>query len=178
MQTLWLAFMLIFGIFPDAAPQKENHLVIKEKEITVSGNTSFGKFECTYYVNTINDTLSFSNNFSTDQFQFEIPVGEFACGNFLLNRDFKKTIKAEDYPKAHVKVANLSRRNNRYTCDLYLELVGKKLHFKEFKLVRKGDRLLGNLTLDFALLDLEPPSRLGGLIKVDEELHLFMQLTS
>ena len=178
MQSLGLASIILFGFLLHAEPPKEDHLVIKEKEITVSGNTSFGKFECTYYVNSIKDTLSFTNNFSPDQFHFEIPVGDFACGNFLLNKDFKKTIKAKDYPTAHVKVANLTRKNKHYTCDLYLELVGKKFHFKDFNLVQNGDRLWGNLTLDFELLDLVPPSRLGGLIKVDEELHLFMHLSS
>src|SRR5690554_4211648 len=104
MRILWLSLILLFNF---QAP--DDKLLIYEKEITVSGNTSLGKFDCSYYVNSRKDTLALNN--PGGSFIFEIPVADFSCGNFILNNDFRKTIKAKEYPKAQVKVSNL--RKNR-----------------------------------------------------------------
>src|SRR5690606_29284144 len=125
----------------------------------------------------LKDMLIFENNTSSTSFLFDIPVNEFACGNFLLNNDFRKTIKAKQYPKAQVKVKRLRRGKSLYVCDLYLDIAGKKLTFKDFELTKMDKRLLGNLLLGFDALELEAPYKLGGLVKVDEVLSLSLSLT-
>jgi len=171
MRILWLSLILMFSFQP-----KHERLVIIEKEITVSGNTSLGKFECGYNIRGVKDTLSFVDNKSAEIFSFDIAVSDFACGNFLLNNDFRKTIKAKEYPQAYVKVAKLRKNKNNYSCDLHLELAGKQLLFKDFQLSDSGTELQGNLTLDFETLDLNPPSKLGGLVKVEQMLSLSLSL--
>jgi len=156
-------------------PEKER-LVIQEKEITVSGNTSLGRFNCTYNATGPKDTLSFVNNRSTDAFLFHINVAEFGCGNPLLNNDFKKTIKAKEYPQARVIVTNIQKVNEGYRCDLHLEIAGKRLLFKDFILHKQADRLTGGLDLHFDALELAPPRKFGGLIKVDEILSLSLSM--
>lgn len=172
MRILWLLIVLLFNFQP-----KHERLVILEKTITVSGTTSLGKFECNYNVDGLKDTLIFENNTSSTSFLFDIPVNEFACGNFLLNNDFRKTIKAKQYPKAQVKVKRLRRGKSLYVCDLYLEIAGKKSTFRDFELTQMDNRLLGNLLLSFDALELEAPSKFGGLVKVDEVLSLSLSLT-
>jgi len=171
MRILWLLLILQFNF-----PPKHDKLVIIEKEITVSGNTSLGKFECDYNVKGLKDTLFFINDKSTDTFFFDIVVSDFTCGNFLLNNDFRRTIKAKEYPQAYVKVVNLRRVKNGYICDLHLDLVGKKLLFKNFQLSSSNGEIRGNLTLDFETLALAPPTKLGGLVKVDQVLSLSLSL--
>lgn len=171
MRILWLSLILLFHFTPET-----ERLVIFEKEITVSGNTSLGKFDCTYEVLGSKDTLSFNGNESHDVFLFDIEVADFGCGNFLLNNDFRKTIKAKTYPQAHVRVSNFKKNSDSYHCDLNLELVGKNLHFKDFKLSDKDGNLVGRLKLDFETLDLVAPSKFGGLIKVEESLLLSLSL--
>lgn len=172
MRILWFSILIISMVL-----NKEELMVINEKSITVKGNTSLGNFECTYNVENLGDTLSFINNITKDQFRFDIPVGEFTCGNFLLNHDFRKTLKSKEYPKAYVKVTNLKKNRKNYTCDLYLDIVGKNLIYPDFKLRDNGTSLNGDLILDFDHLELEPPSKLGGLIKVDELLNLSLSLS-
>src|SRR5690606_36580605 len=98
MPILWLPFAFLLSVYPG-----QEKLVILEKEITVSGNTSLGKFDCIYHVTGLKDTLSFMDNKSKDVFLFDIAVTDFGCGNFLLNNDFRKIIKAKEFPEAHVK---------------------------------------------------------------------------
>src|SRR5690554_520461 len=105
MRILWLLYILL------AFPVTKNDLVIMEREIIVSGTTSIGDFICSYYVNHQQDTLLMDWGASPTDFLFEIPVSEFSCGNFLINNDFRKTIKAKEFPSAQVKVSRL-RKNN------------------------------------------------------------------
>src|SRR5690606_28526678 len=153
MRILWLSLVLLFNFQP-----KHERLVILEKNITVAGTTSLGKFECIYNVEGLKDTLIFENNTSSTSFLFEIPVNDFACGNFLLNNDFRKTIKAKQYPKAQVKVTRLRRGKTLYQCDLFLDIAGKKLIFRDFELTQLDKKLMGNLLLSFDALELEAPN--------------------
>lgn len=171
MRILWFSLILLFNF---QAPH--DGLLIHEKEITVSGNTSLGTFDCSYHAENRKDTLAFIRSNPGDTFLFEIPVADFSCGNFILNNDFRKTIKAKEYPKAQVKVSNLRKRSDGYDCELSLNLAGKDLVFRDFGLADKQGRLVGYLTLDFETLDLDPPSKFGGLIKVDDVLYLSLSL--
>lgn len=172
MRILCLLLLVMFNFYPN----KEERLVIQKKKITVSGNTSLGKFDCTYDEVGLKDTLSFVGNKTRDVFLFDITVADFGCGNLILNNDFRKTIKAKEFPKAHVKVTNLKRSRNSYSCDLYLDIAGKKLFFKDFHLANRDEKLVGQLDLNFDTLNLIPPRKFGGLIKVDEVLSLSLSL--
>lgn len=171
MRILWLLYILL------AFPATKNDLVIMEREIIVSGTTSIGDFICSYYVNHQQDTLLMDWGASPTDFLFEIPVSEFSCGNFLINNDFRKTIKAKEFPSAQVKVSRLRKNNENYTCDLFLDIAGKKMRFEDFNLLNTGDQLWGDLVLSFEDLELVPPRKFGGLVKVDEHLHLSLALT-
>lgn len=167
MRIFCLIFLLAFNFNP-----KNERLVIYEKEITVSGNTTLGKFDCDYRGIGRKDTLSFVNNLSEDAFLFHIDVTAFGCGNPLLNNDFKKTIKAKEFPQARVIVTNLKKIKGGYQCDLHLEIAGKRLFFQDFLLSGEQGQLTGQMNLNFDTLGLVPPKKFGGLIKVDEILSL------
>lgn len=171
MRILCLIFLLAFNF-----NFEKEKLVIHEKEIVVSGNTTLGKFDCAYRGVGLKDTLSFINNRSTDAFLFQIDVTDFGCGNPILNNDFRKTIKAKEFPQARVKVTNLKKAQEGYRCDLHLDIAGNRLFFKDFLLHSEDDKLTGRLDLHFDTLGLVPPKKFGGLIKVDEILSLSLFL--
>lgn len=155
---------------------EEREVVITKKMITVSGQTSVGSFSCDYSKNGLKDTLYFDYNNVKKELLFEIPVHDFSCGNFLLNKDFKKTIKADEFPKAEVRVQNLKSRHGDYTCDLRVKIVGKNLIFKSLPLKTVPNGLTAELLLSFNELELSAPKKFGGLITVQEKLHLEFQL--
>lgn len=171
MRVLLILLLILFN--PDL---KEREVIVTKKVITVSGKTSIGGFNCDYATNGLKDTLYIDYDDSKKELIFDIPVHDFSCGNFLLNRDFRKTIQAEKYPTAKVKVRNLQSNYGHYTCDLSVDLVGKKLDFPALVLKRTPEGVSGSLILSFEELALETPKKMGGLIKVEEELHLEIQL--
>lgn len=162
--------LLLIGLLTSSLQEKD--LVITQKTISVSGQTSIGSFNCSFVRNGLKDTLSLNSQTKGAALNFNIPVSEFACGNFLLNRDFRKTIKAEEYPRCIVSVANLKKYHQNYTCKLTVFIVGKTLEFDDFQLKKTKEGLEGNLSLSFSELELEAPKKMGGLIKVEEQLDL------
>ncbi|MFD2036641.1 hypothetical protein ACFSKL_17690 [Belliella marina] len=167
-----IILVLIFS-YPTS---REKQLVITEKVISVSGQTSLGGFTCNYTNESFKDTLFINSSKSGNPIVFDIPIQDFGCGNFLLNKDFRKTIKAEKYPHAKVTVNNLRENGSDYTCDVSVNLVGKKLEYKSLHLKTSKDQLTGNISINFDELDLSPPNKLGGLIKVEEQLNLEIKL--
>lgn len=167
MRILTILIALMLG---GANPPSD--LIITSKKITVSGQTSFGAFNCDYSTSGSKDMLLFNAKEEPKALVFKIPVKSFSCGNFLLNKDFRTTIKAEQYPFSEVQVTNLKNENGQIRCDLTVNLVGKRLEFPSLPLQRCPGGLQTQLRLSFERLDLQPPNKLGGLVKVDENLDL------
>lgn len=156
--------------------KEEREVIVTRKMITVSGQTSIGGFNCDYSRNGLKDTLYIDYSKKVKDLIFEIPVQDFSCGNFLLNKDFRKTIKADQYPTAKVRVKDLKSSYGHYSCDMTVDIVGKKLYYNDLILKRTSEGLAANLVLSFEELELEAPKKLGGLVKVEEELHLEFKL--
>lgn len=152
--------------------ENPSELIITKQKITVSGQTSFGAFDCDYTQVGLKDTLVLNARGIQKAMRFQIPVRDFSCGNFLLNKDFRSTIKAEKYPVCEVQVGNFKTQNGEILCDMTVLLVGKKLEFPNLKLHQSQHGLFTELRLSFDRLELQPPNKLGGLVKVEENLDL------
>ncbi|MEX2567823.1 MAG: hypothetical protein WD431_17885 [Cyclobacteriaceae bacterium] len=151
--------------------------VVQHKEIIVKGQTSLGSFECSYDNPFAGDTLFFESLIvENNSLDFLIPVDDFGCGNFLLNRDFRKTLKAEEFPLCKVSVTHLFQRENRIYGNIAIDLAGKHLTLKKVVFLQEKQMLQGSVQLSFDQLDLEAPNRMGGLVKVEEMIELLINL--
>lgn len=169
--TLLLCLYAAFSFL--GRPKEEAvKLVIQETRVAVNGRTSIGGFTCRYSDPNLRDTLFVDFSARTPDLIFDIVVDDFGCGNFILNKDFKKTLRSKEFPKARVRVGNIRTSNSQYLCDLTVIMVGKKLDFPNLALVRNADGVTAQIDMGFSTLGLEPPSRMGGLVTVDEALKL------
>lgn len=167
-----IVLFLILELFFAAAKQDEKIMVITHQKVNVSGYTSLGKFNCGFTRVGEKDTLNLNVPGTHSSLEFEIPISSFSCGNFLLNKDFRSTLKSSEYPFAQVEVKNLYEMRGGLFCHLTVNLVGKTLEFPEMELERREDNIAGKLVLNFDMLDLDPPNKFGGLVKVDDRLDL------
>lgn len=172
-----VALFLISFIMQSAASP---YMVIKEKSITVDGNTSIGGFSCTYNLAGQSDTL-FINKLAETPFCFSLPVPAFKCGNFLLNRDFQHTLKADEYPEISVEVLTLDKKGNgNFTGKIKLNLVGKYKYLEDVNFqIKKYDNtriLSANFLFKASEFELVPPKKLGGMIKADDEMIITVDL--
>lgn len=122
------------------------------------------------------DTLKLNSTEDLKPLQFTIPVKSFSCGSFLLNNDFRSTLKASEFPNALVTVSNFRLKSGKIYCSLILDLVGQRLEFPDLLLEKNKEGMSANLILNFDMLKLTPPSKFGGLVKVENQLDLEFHL--
>jgi hypothetical protein len=166
---------MILFVFVLGQPMGEE-LIITSQKIQVRGYTSVGKFKCGFTRLGMKDTIRLNSTGEKKMLEFLIPVKSFSCGNFLLNNDFRSTLKANEYPNAVVKVFNFRRKSGKVYCGLILDLAGQRLEFPDIILEKNTQGLRTNLILDFTMLGLTLPSKFGGLIKVENQLDLELHL--
>lgn len=153
----------------------KDYLLVSTKQFTVQGTTSIGGFECNYDLKT-KDTLFFNSPYQTNVISHSIPVRNFGCGNFLLNNDFRKTLKEKEYPTIKIILSNFKKEEEKITCNLTINLVGKKRVYKQLPLKLNQHALQGEVLLNISDFDLEPPKKMGGIIKINEEIKLVVNL--
>jgi len=166
--TICLFFLLLF-------PQPEKTVVSKQV-FTIEGNTSLGTFKCNY-VTTERDTILWND---TDKIKkslkYVIPSQKFSCGNFLLNSDFRKTIKAAQYKNIGIEISEIRRSSKKIFCNLKLQLAGKEKTYTNLELEETDNYLEGSLAVNFSDFELKAPKKLGGLVKVKEDIHISIML--
>lgn len=163
-------FFLLFNLF--VASEVAETYLIKEKRISVKGKTSLGGFNCRYVEKGLDQSLIMHPQNGMPDLELNVNVENFGCGNFILNKDFRNTIKAKEFPTAKVKVTNWMRRGGKFYCNMFVTLVGKQLTFRDLELVRIKEGVKANVNIQFSQLGLSPPSKMSGMVKVDENLDL------
>jgi hypothetical protein len=163
-------------------PGGKANLVIQGQRVAVSGQTSVGGFRCVFDKETRNNAIAVqggSNNGAT-LLLLSIPVKEFGCGNFLLNRDFQKTLKMDQHPAIVVDVLQLEFNGSAYAGRLNLTVAGKKKSLDNVLFRTHSERgstmLRAHIKLRMSEWGLTPPSRFGGLVTVNEDLGIVVDL--
>lgn len=160
-----IVFFVLVGF---SSGHKNDYLQLSSKRFTVEGSTSLGSFTCNYDIHTEDALFLGQKTGFTDK----VPVKEFGCGNFLLNRDFRKTLKEKEYPFVAISLSNVLKQGENYSYNLDIDLAGKKKNFQNLVLTKEGKNLKGSIELKFSDFDLYPPNKLGGAIKVNENIKI------
>lgn len=187
MKRLVLLTLPFLSLFFQATTYQEGKWVIDyNSQLLIHGQTNVNKFTC--FISCYNnvDTLAYNLSPKTKDLVFEknamiIPLYNFNCGNNLITKDFRTTVKADQYP--YLKIAFLSLDNNTKTgnatarMEITLANVVKRVTVK-FNLNPKGEflQLTGNHEVCFTDFALEAPQRMMGLVKVQEALHVEFNL--
>lgn len=168
-------FGLILVVTATLFSTPKDYLLVSTKQFTVQGTTSIGGFECNYDMKA-KDTLFFNQPDRTAKIVHTVPVKSFGCGNFMLNNDFRKTLKEKEYPTVRIELSNFKKSAENYSCDLTLNLVGRQKTYRNLLLKNDKNLLNGSITLHFSDFNLVPPKKIGGMIKIKEEITLSVSL--
>ncbi|WP_081210628.1 YceI family protein [Salegentibacter sediminis] len=188
MKTYLLFFsLLISSLAGFAQPNVETREIeiLPESSLSISGNTNISEFECDF--NTIrfkeqSITVHFSSKGDILDFRNSIlPLKNtnFDCGNRRINKDFRELLKTEKHPEILLKIQQIEmddKQNAHVT--LNFEIAGKNKNYR-FPVRLTGDDQLcfeGNLALNIKDFDLEAPSKMFGLIVIEEEININFKL--
>jgi hypothetical protein len=151
-----------------------NIIIIDRLEIEILGNSTVGKYNCSNSL-TYRDTI-YLNSSTKNSLKSEILMNNFECGNRIMNKDVKTTVKATKFPKSTVTITNIKPFGTNYKCSLNFRITDKTLSYQNLILKNTKESLDGVVTVNFSDIALEPPTKMGGIIKVKDEFVIHFNL--
>ena len=160
-----------------------------QSTLKVEGKTNINSFECAIPSYGKTDTLVYHRNESRTckiKGDLAIHVNKFDCHHKIMTKDLQKTLKSEIYPVMYVRFKTMDKllseikNGMSLACTADIELAGitnnMQIVFHAKKTGENQVDLLGSKTILFSDFKLKPPSKLGGAIKVKNELVVEFQL--
>lgn len=187
---LSLAWWSLSWISGEMMPYKD-WVIQQSSSIQVSGYSNVKNFSCRMLSGTIDDTLSFlivpeSQIITFRQQQLQIPLQQFDCGNRIIQHDFYTTLQGDIFPFIKLQFIDLRLSdapawwrepvsgNIAITIGGITQRYGLQYHMAVY-----GDNLIeltGEQPLALSSFNLKPPSRLAGLVRIDNEVTVSFRL--
>lgn len=185
-------FSLLFWSQPKSALTQHTQWVIhKNSSLQVAGTSNVKDFTCRLESVELPDTLAFTLSAAAQIIVFKqhklcIPVDPFDCGNPLIQKDFKRTLKCDTFPNIELQFLDLRLSGGKFWWKeplqgaISITIGGKaKRYLLDYDLHIYGQEVIelnGQRTLSLADFSLTPPKRLAGLVKIDEEVNVSFRL--
>jgi hypothetical protein len=170
---------------PVKAPVLVKWVVSKECSLKVSGSTNINQFACVIPGYSGGDTLAFFKGPGSVILTglISLSVAAFDCHNKGMTGELRKALKAKEYPRLTIRFVSLSGypdEQPQLTGVVVIELAGvSKRYTVDYKVNREGVHkltLVGVRKVNFSDFNLTPPSKLGGIIKTNNELNVEFNL--
>lgn len=188
-QIIALVLVLVLSGFyyPD---NKAVWVVMQGSSLSVNGTTNINSFQCDINNYNLPDTISLLKGLSKGQLlpmngKLNLEIEAFDCHNRMMTADLRKTLKAKIYPILAVKFVSINsfpdfKNPSKITGVVDISLSGVSKRF-EINYLFTGDEkqevhLKGNQKIHFSDFNLIPPSKLGGVIKANDELLVEFKL--
>ncbi|MBK7807206.1 MAG: YceI family protein [Saprospiraceae bacterium] len=172
-------------------PKHEIWLVKSNSSLKVDGKTNINSFNCVVPSYGKMDTLicyrpSSINEPCRVESKLIIEIENFDCHHKIMTKDLQKTLKAHTYPSMIIDIKSFSRILSSVThsssitgkADITLAGVVKNytINFSYRQIGSDNVELIGTRAILFSDFGLKPPSKLGGTIKVKDQLDVEFKL--
>jgi hypothetical protein len=162
----------------------------KQCALKVNGSTNINKFSCTILEYVQPDTLTITKLSNQQRLKLSgsivLSVQNFDCKNAMMTSDLRKTLKAKVFPKLVITFEDLSNNpdpnkpGSAITGHVSIQLAGVMKRFEiNYQYTSTADnslRLIGTKRVQFSDFNIDPPKRLGGMIKTNNELDVEFML--
>jgi len=168
------------------APPTYRWAIGKGSTLRIAGSSNVNKFTCAIPGYNAPDTLACAADGGNVRLNghLEIDVLAFDCGNKLITKDLRKTLRQESYPKLYVRFLTIesmpSGMGGQTKGWVEVELAGRSKTFQLSYHIEKGpDGMLllkGSRIFCFSDFRLAPPKKLAGLIRIRDEFAVDFSL--
>lgn len=185
---LW-SFPLLVGYLAISTDTQESWSVHHKSSLRVDGQTNINTFSCVVpSYERQNDIIlcEKTTNGCKVKSQLLIPVDKFDCYHKIMTKDLQKTLKSHAHPYMSIDFRSFSKIPSQLSsgatftanADITLAGVNKNytIQFTTKKLSNETIELIGKKIILFTEFGLVPPSKLGGTIKVKDELDVEFRL--
>lgn len=188
MKTFFLILTLSLVSFrPNEKDLANAWVVEKNSTLAIDGSSNINKFTCDIKEYLKIDTLKSVNHAQSKKFMFHnsslsIDIKRFDCHHKFITADFRKMLKAETYPDLRIHFVSLDEIHEAGIVKglVDIELAGRRRRMEvEYKCSHIGGnqlRLQGDKIMKFSDFQLVPPKKIGGLIRINEEINVHFNL--
>lgn len=182
-----LILMASFQVVPK--PDTLKWVISKSSYLQVKGSTNVNKFSCVIANYCKPDTLTLQNLNNRPVSltgAMALSVHDFDCHNAMMTADLRKTLKANQFPKLYVRFINLeslphlSNENESIKGWVEIQLAQQIKRYQVAYQVSKDAHqiihLYGVQEVLFSDFKIDPPRKLGGMIKTNDALEISFQL--
>ncbi len=189
-----LIFFLVSGAFAveSESPILVHRLIVlPDSQLTIDGRTNVNPFKCfiPQYVGKDTLVLQEGGNKSKPVFvkgSVSLDASSFDCGMAMMTSDFCKTIKSQSYPAIVIdfimfeRAPSYSVKEEKFKGIINISLGGATNIFEVDCLIEMMPsgliRLKGEREFKFSDFRLEPPTRMFGLVRVEDALKVSFNL--
>ncbi len=157
----------------------------KQSFMQITGSMNIGAFDCACGNEFRASSLHSMNGNGGEPVKMEgsvvMDINSFNCNNRLYTSNFRKTLKADEYPLLTIHFLSLDRRPNASTMPdtvrgrVAVELAGVRRLFDlvyVFRSTGYGYEMKGKRTFYFADFDIDTPAKFGGLVRVQDNFDV------
>lgn len=193
--NLWVTIVSFFSSIPSEIKSIEPNTstkwaVEKNSSLRILGSSNLHDFQCDALGYAASDTITFiASQNSAGRIplkgSLKIEINTINCHNFIITRNFRTTLKADEHPYLIVKFLSLERAplftNNKDNLKGIVEIelggVAKKFEIP-YKVQKNGQAVILNGQRNFTFSDFEitPPKILGGLVKIYNKFNVEFNL--
>ncbi|APY09260.1 hypothetical protein BWZ20_13530 [Winogradskyella sp. J14-2] len=155
--------------------------------LKIKGTSNVNKFECALDVSALSKPVLVTYKESKDYLNFRdaqlvIPAKHFDCGGKMINKDFKKLLKVDDFPEIRLALKKVMKPKNYEDCimaTIEVAICDINNAYKVPISASKSNNGIdtdGLLTLNIDDYNLEPPKKMLGVIKVSPVIEIEFSL--
>ncbi len=193
------SFIIIFSLliwclsvsWTVVVPSREVWLVQHTSHLRVDGKTNFNQFNCVVPDYSGTDSLACMLSLAGGDVcrvagSMLIPIAAFDCHHRMMTKDLQKTLKMEEHPVMRIDFKNFSQLPSKLntgaslTANAEIRLAGVtrryNLNFAVKNIIGQTLNLKATQPILFSDFKLIPPSKLGGTIRVKDELEVMVSL--
>lgn len=191
----WLLCILVIFLSDPAgadkkAPGMQFWVVEKNSSLVIEGSSSISQFKCNVLQYLNQDTLVSFNDDKAKRLVFQssvmtVDVSQFDCHHKFITSDLRKTLKFQQYPTMKIHfismedpVSGIPGKAVKGVVDIELAGVVRRMEMVYSAKCQGGKfiQLTGSRNMHFSDFNLTPPKKMAGLIKINEDIKVNVQL--
>jgi len=185
-KILFFGLVFISWLSLSGPERKTKVRVAPESEVVIAGTTNINNFTCKYNLQQLEVPIRLVYDEKSEQILFknaELKLVNdcFDCGGKGINKDFQELLKTKKHPEVELKLLSVEPPSpNQSTVDVGMEIkiAGVSREYKTILHCEQDKEICvsGTLKLKLSDFELEAPKKMLGMIKVDDEIKVYLSL--
>lgn len=165
---------------------EKNKIEVQIKEgsyLFIKGTSNVNTFTCNYHKPIKPQVSIFTyqdhkNGWLLDDAELSLESTSFDCGGRRINNDFKELVKSNHFPSIKIEVFEIRPKESNFKARIGVSIAGvtQTLFVSVVLENAKDNTYTSILKLNIEDFNLDAPTKMMGLIKVDEEISIHVNL--